>query len=95
MKSIKGTMFLNDKPIGTFTNFKLNLKETKMKRKHVIEEQALKIEELEDELECWIKRTKKLNIQLDLNETRCKKLQNLSQSAVNFISIITGNININ
>ena len=102
MKAIKGNLFLNNKLIGTVTDFKLNLKEIKMKRKHVIEQQALKIEELEDELEYWQKVLKdknkkfaELHHKLSSNTKEYEKLQKLSQSAVNFISTLTHDIKIN
>ena len=101
-----GTLYLNDKPIGTVTNFNLNLKGTKMKRKHIIEQQDIRIEELEHEFRQQKDRSNELAIQRNelrdkLNEAIKKghinhkvheKMKKHYQTALEFINNITTDV---
>ena len=73
-----------------------------MKHKHVIEQQALKIEELEDELEYWQKVLKdknekigELHHKLNSKTKEYGKIKKLAELAVKFISVLTHDIKIN
>ena len=73
-----------------------------MKHKHVIEQQALKIEELEDELEYWQKVLKdknekigELHHKLNSNNIEYGKIKKLAERAVKFINTLTHDLKIN
>jgi len=73
-----------------------------MKHKHVIEQQALKIEELEDELEYWQKVLKdknekigELHHKLNSNTKEYEKIKKLAERAVKFINTLTHDLKIN